>query len=145
MAGQDSLEIAPQIKDHLKNQFQYEVVSFVSTGSTCLVYKLIDSKSGAFLAAKVVDRNKLSPLVLEQLLPNELKIVREVSHPYIIRVNTVFSLPGFSVIVSEFASDGDFISHIERSTSPNLVLAKKWFHQVVQALVYLHSKGIVSI
>lgn len=128
------------VREYLKDKYKYELVGFITRGSTCAVYKLVDSK-GSFLAAKVLDRSQLKPLVLNSLLPNELSIVREIRHPYIMRVDNVFSLPGYSVIVSEFASDGDLITHIENSSYPNIAMAKQWFHQIVQGVVYLHMKG----
>lgn len=133
-------EMAPSVKEYLKDKFNYEVVSYLTAGSTCAVFKLTDAK-GNYLAAKVLDRSKLSQMVLNTLLPSELSIVREVRHPNIIRVENVFSLPGYSVIISEFASDGDLISFIERSSQPSVFHAKQWFTQMLHACVYLHGKG----
>lgn len=130
------------VREYLKDKLKYELVCFITRGSTCAVYKLVDS-NGSFLAAKVLDRSQLKPIVLNTLLPNELSIVREIHHPYIMSVYNVFSLPGYSVIVSEFAADGDLISYIENHAVPNIVMSKQWFSQTVQAIVYLHSKGII--
>lgn len=128
------------VREYLKDKYKYELVGFITRGSTCAVYKLIDSK-GTFLAAKVLDRSQLKPMVLNSLLPNELSIVKEIRHQYVMRVDNVFSMPGYSVIVSEFASDGDLISYIENSSFPNITMSKQWFSQTVQGVVYLHSKG----
>lgn len=129
------------VREYLKDKLKYELVGFITRGSTCAVYKLVDC-NGSFFAAKVLDRSQLKPIVLNTLLPNELSIVREIHHPYIMSVYNVFSLPGYSVIVSEFAADGDLISYIENHAVPNIVMSKQWFSQTVQAIVYLHSKGI---
>lgn len=127
------------------SKYHYHSQCFVRPGSTSSVFKLTNSTTGDFLAAKVIQLSRLSTLMRE-LVENELKITRVVRHQYIVRIDQVFRLTEYAVIVTEFADQGDLIGYIEHSADhriePNIALAKRWFLQVAQALVYLHAKGM---
>lgn len=132
-------EMSTRVRDQLRRH-AYELVGFVGRGSTCCVYKLQDGR-GVPLAAKVVEESKLSAMV-RSLVAEEMRIMAELDHPNILRTERVVTtLPGFMVLVTEFANEGDLITLIEQAAEPNLPLYKRWFVQVTRALAYLHAKG----
>lgn len=124
----------------LLRKFSYTLVSYVDRGSTAMVYK-VTNMNGETRAAKVIDHRKLSPLILQYFLPNELKITKNLHHPYIVAVDRVHVTTDYSIMIAEFACDGDLISVIEKCTKPNVLQSRIWFVQIVYALVYLHAQG----
>lgn len=141
-ACKDISKLDAELLEMLKKN-DYTIVKYIDRGSTATVYKISNNKGETF-AAKVINHSKVSQLILDIFLPQELHIVRNVQHPNIIQTFNVFQLKNYSVIVSEFASDGDLISYIEKISKPNISLSKKWTLQIVHGLVYLHSQGTTS-
>ncbi|KAH7645632.1 testis-specific serine/threonine-protein kinase 3 [Dermatophagoides farinae] len=136
-------EISVTVKKLLKKS-NYTIVKFIDKGSTSKVYKIV--RSDQYYAAKIVDHRHLSELIRKQFLPNELKIVTSIKHPNIIKTEEVLTNDECSIIITEFAPDGDLMTYIERqSTSPDIERAKYWAIQITQGLVYLHSKGIAHL
>lgn len=127
--------------NRILTQNNYRMVRYIDKGATAHVYKVVNAK-GEFFAAKVIDHRKQSSSTLHEYLPNELKILRQVNHPNIIRAEDMLCYTNYTIIVTEFASDGDLITIIEKVSEPNVPKFKLWMKDVVQAVVYLHSMGI---
>ncbi|KAH9413266.1 hypothetical protein DERP_012977 [Dermatophagoides pteronyssinus] len=140
----DDEEEIPSAAKKLLKKFNYNIVKFIDKGSTSKVYKV--SRNDQLYAAKIVDYNKLSDLIRKRFLPNEMKLVTSLNHPNIIRTEEVLTDDECSIIISEFGTDGDLMSYIERQTaSVDIKRAKQWAVQIIQGLVYLHSKGIAHL
>ncbi|OTF71019.1 serine/threonine-protein kinase-like protein, partial [Euroglyphus maynei] len=139
----DDEEISVSGKKLLQKS-NYTIVKFIDKGSTSKVFKVI--RNDQYYAAKIVDCNQLSDLLRKRFLPNEMKIVTTLKHPNIIHTEEVLANDECSIIITEFAPDGDLMSYIERqSASPDMERAKHWAIQIIQGLVYLHSKGIAHL
>ncbi|KAJ6219809.1 hypothetical protein RDWZM_005621 [Blomia tropicalis] len=134
-------EMAQSVRDYLYKR-KYSVVDFIRRGSTSMVYKLLDQKGERFLAVKVMDHSKLSEFFRTRMLQNEMSIIRAIHHPNIVCVENTFEVPGYSVIVTEYADEGDLMCHVEMVSQPNVPLARRWFVQIARALSYLHKQGI---
>lgn len=123
------------------NENQYQIVNYLSGGSTCSVY-LIKDADGRFLAAKVIDHSKAQPKFLHELLPNELNIVRLLNHPNVLKTENIFEIPNYSIIISEYAQEGDLLQFLQDSNDINLATNKRYFTDCTKGLAYLHSIGI---
>ncbi|KAI2796363.1 TEL2, telomere maintenance protein 2 [Blomia tropicalis] len=105
----------------------------------------LKNHSGNDRAIKVIDHTKLPDLIREEHLPKELEIIRVINHVNIIQTDMVLTeLKNYSIIVSEFASQGDLVSYMERNENnpPSLSMVKKWFVETTNAIYYLHHKNI---
>ncbi|KAL9036556.1 MAG: hypothetical protein Q9180_004232 [Flavoplaca navasiana] len=73
----------------------------------------------------------------------EVELLRELSHPNIIRINRVFYTDYNMYIIEEFVTGGDLMSHIERHdwrvASDECCLI---VYQILKAVSYLHQCGI---
>ncbi len=133
-------DIAAPVRLYLHEK-QFEIGKFLAGGSTCSVF-LVKDATGHSLAAKVIIHSKVQPKFLNELLPNELKIVRLLNHPNVLKTEHVFQLPDFSIIISEYAQEGDLLQALQNSEEINLTVHKRYFVDCTKGLAYLHSIGI---
>lgn len=136
-------ELPESVIEYLKSE-KLNIVRYLCSSTTCLVY-LVKNHSGNDRAIKVIDHTKLPDLIREEHLPKELEIIRVINHVNIIQTDMVLTeLKNYSIIVSEFASQGDLVSYMERNENnpPSLSMVKKWFVETTNAIYYLHHKNI---
>jgi len=143
----DEEQSPPELPESVRNYLaeeKFTVVRYLALSTTCVVYQVLN-RAGLNRAAKVIDHLKLPDLVRTEHLPQELKIIRLVRHVNIVRTDAVLTdLPNFSIIIGEYAEEGDLISYLERrdDSPPSLPQIKKWFHQTTNAVHYLHQRYI---
>jgi len=73
---------------------------------------------------------------------NEVRILQQVNHPCVIRLEDVIDTPEFLYIVLELAEGGELFEKIIEKTKFNEAEAKLHFYQMVSAIQYLHAKNI---
>lgn len=128
------------VNEYLQTQ-DYCLEFYITSSTTCYVYA-VSNGEGETRAAKVIKHDKLPTLVREEHLPQELQILQLVRHENIIQTEAVLSgLPGFSIVICEYAPDGDLTTHLDQETA-SVEQAKSWFRQISSAVAYLHRKGI---
>ena len=95
------------------------------------------------LAIKKVDKRKapLNKGAASDVL-NEVKILKAIDHPCIIRLEDVVDTEQYLYIVLELANGGELFDKIVAKTRLNEQEAKLHFYQMVSAIEYLHSKNI---
>lgn len=134
---------SPLTIEEMLGEHGYELLEFVEKGGTSHVYK-VANKYKVIKAAKVIDLTKLSPGVRDYFLPNELKIMKAVSHSYIVSSEEVLHFPNHRIIITELATNDlirMMVSIRKAHGKPELRQARIWFAQIVHAVVYLHSQG----
>ena len=75
-------------------------------------------------------------------MKNEIKILRAVNHPNIIKLEEIIDCEDVLYIVMEFAEGGPLINLMEEQERLDEAKAKICFHQLVSAVEYLHSLNI---
>ena len=75
-------------------------------------------------------------------MKNEIKILRAVNHPNIIKLEEIIDCEDVLYIVMEFAEGGPLINLMEEQERLDEAKAKIYFHQLVSAVEYLHSLNI---
>ena len=75
-------------------------------------------------------------------MKNEIKILRAVNHPNIIKLEEIIDCEDVLYIVMEFAEGGPLINLMEEQERLDETKAKIYFHQLVSAVEYLHSLNI---
>ncbi|KAL8729008.1 MAG: hypothetical protein Q9166_005009 [cf. Caloplaca sp. 2 TL-2023] len=96
------------------------------------------------VAVKLIRREALggNPSRLPKIY-REINILRELSHPNIVRLHEMTETDKYIGIVLEYASGGELFDHIllHRYLKDNA--ARKLFAQLISGVGYLHKKGIV--
>lgn len=96
-----------------------------------------------FFAIKVLDKQKMMEKNVVEFVMNEKNILSQVSNEFIVRGVYTFQSKKFLYMVMEFMKGGDFSSLLENVGAFEEDTAKFYIGQIVLALEYLHSKGVI--
>ncbi|MEW5916873.1 MAG: serine/threonine-protein kinase, partial [Gemmatimonadota bacterium] len=119
----------------------YRLVDFIGAGGMGEVYRAIDQRNRV-VAVKVLHTGKAAPNA-HQRFRNEARIHAAVRHPNIATMHEFLELNGAPCIVMEYV-DGETIDHrIQSRGALPLSLALEIFERIVDAVGYLHSRGII--
>jgi len=121
----------------------FEVIKGISSGAygkVCLVRK---RTSGDYFAMKIIDRQRTIAKDQEDLIRSELYIMRSLNNDYIVRLYYSFQNDVYWFFVMEYVSGGDLGSLIQSCGSIDEEYSKLYIAEIVVALDYLHSKGIL--
>ena len=125
---------------------RYEVMCKVGKGSFGSVY-LVKAPSGNHYAMKRVRWETLTAAAQDKAL-QEMQLLRELHHPFIVRYHDGFCCSGRLHLVMEWACGGDLRSRIQKQTTsfPEADILF-WLAQLTQALVPFgqkDAKGLLS-
>lgn len=124
----------------------YEIIEEIGQGMFSIVYKVREKLSGEFYAMKKIEYDRLKPKE-KDYAKAEIRILKKISHPNIIKFKDSFFENSFLYIVMELAQEGDLQKRISEysdtgkrfSTSTILNYA----YQLTQGLQALHSNQII--
>lgn len=119
----------------------YRLIDFIGAGGMGEVYRGLDSRYNRLVAVKVLNANKTAPNAIERFR-NEARIHGAVRHPNIATMYEYLDLDGAPCIVMEYV-DGETIEQRIRSGAMPLHQALELFERIVDAVGYLHSRGII--
>jgi len=71
------------------------------------------------------------------------KLIQKLSHPHIIKVKEVFDK--LQCIILEHAPNGDFCNLLMGGSSLPEIIARTYFHHLVEGVDYLHKNGIAHL
>lgn len=118
----------------------------IGNGVSASVYKAINAKTGSIFAVKSIPLSRKKDHSQSYYsIHNEVEILKSLSHPNIIKFydsdidiekNEIF-------IVCEYASNGDLFSLVEQFFPLTMKIVRKFTKELLQALEYIHSKGII--
>ena len=114
----------------------------VERGTRSVVKKAIRSEDNEVVAIKIINRNE-SNIVLESL-QNEYEVLRDLSHPNILKMYNMGQSGMFYYVVMPFYSNGDINTYATKNniTSFSEGVSLHIFNQLLNALEYLHNKNI---
>jgi len=122
----------------------YSLDDLIGGGHFSTVHKAKNSnKPNKVMVCKRIYVEKAPKVWKDNCMRLELKILRRVVHPSIVKVHELFKTRKTIYIFTEYCS-GESIHKLlqkERKPFPEC-LAKRWFAQILGALSYCHSKGV---
>jgi serine/threonine protein kinase len=128
-------------------QNRYRVESMLGQGGMGAVYKAWDARLNVPLALKeMVPQPGLDRATLNQMrqqFQQEAQILARLSHPYLVRVTDFFEESGNAYLVMDFVEGESLAEHIERSGALPEAQVLEWSYQLLDALDYCHSQGII--
>ncbi|XP_021775431.1 cell division control protein 2 homolog isoform X1 [Chenopodium quinoa] len=123
------------------NGNQYEIGDFLNSGAYGAVFTVTDVEKQQQFAMKVI---ALQNNEITESLVREMFILRDTQHENIVRLEKIFISPSSVNLVMEYVPY-DLQSELE--TNPNAYQSpseiKKYVKQILDALSYLHKKGII--
>lgn len=99
--------------------------------------------TGQLVAVKMIDKTKLDVMATSHLL-QEVRCMRLVQHPNVVRLYEVIDTPTTLYLVMELAEGGDLYDYILRHEGGVAEgTAKRHFAQIVRAVAYCHQLHVV--
>ncbi|XP_068168695.1 SNF related kinase b [Antennarius striatus] len=99
--------------------------------------------TGQLFAVKMIDKTKLDVMAASHLL-QEVRCMRLVQHPNVVRLYEVIDTPSTLYLVMELAEGGDLYDYILRHEGGVAEgTAKRHFAQIVRAVAYCHQLHVV--
>ena len=92
---------------------------------------------------KVVDKTTLDTNSKVKQLINEKQIMQSLNHPFIIKLHWSFQSRKQLHFVMDFCAGGELFYHLHNVGRLNEEQAKFYFAEILLAIEYLHSRGIV--
>ena len=121
----------------------YEIKGNLGKGKFGLVKLGIHKESGRQVAVKIINKEYVEGMELEQI-KSEIDILKIAKHPNIIKLYDVFENEKYIYIIMEYCSGGDLFSYIEkRDFKIKEERAAEIVHKLCTAAYFLHQYGIV--
>jgi serine/threonine protein kinase len=117
------------------------VESQIGAGTTCVVLKAREKGTDRVVALKVMNEKECERRNILRPLHREINIVRQLSHPNIVRFLDVFRVGQLLVVAMEYCPD-NLLSCTMKKRLNSAASANRIFAQVVSAIQYCHNLGI---
>jgi len=120
---------------------KYDVGRPIGDGHFSVVYCCMNKSTQEFCALKLIDKLKCKGK--DDMIYNEVKILKRLSHPNIVKLIEEFDYPKQLYLILELVQDGDLFDAISNVTKFSEVHVATMIHNLSSALTYLHKQGIV--
>ena len=119
---------------------KYKPTKVLGSGSFGCVYEAKNTTFGNKVAMKVIKKDKENELD-EQEIRNEINILKQLSHPNIVKIYEFYISENHYYIITEFCKEGELFSYIKNKYSERQLAVL--FYQVFSGLWYLHENKIL--
>lgn len=128
-----------------KKKFQdvYRVAQSLGTGTYGEVKTCFQRETGQKRAVKILKKDLMRSEVEKSFLLKEISILKSLDHPNIIRTFEFFEDLKRMYLVMEYCSGGELFTEILKRQSFSEGDAAKIFFQILSAVSYLHSNGVI--
>lgn len=120
---------------------EYEIGRPIGDGHFSVVYCCMNKTTKEFCALKLIDKLKCKGR--DDMIYNEVKILKRLNHPNIVKLKEEFDQPKKLYLILELVQDGDLFDAISNVTKFSEVHVATMIHNLSSALTYLHKQGIV--
>nr|QND78266.1 calcineurin B-like protein-interacting protein kinase 9 [Nitraria tangutorum] len=120
---------------------KYEIGRTIGEGSFAKV-KFAKIETGEFFAIKVLDRDQVLRHKMVEQIKREISTMKLIKHPNVVKMIEVMASKTKIYIVLEFVDGGELFDKIARSGKLKEDEARRYFHQLINAVDYCHSRGV---
>ncbi|KAM9308234.1 serine/threonine-protein kinase DCLK3 [Gastrophryne carolinensis] len=130
----------PCVKHYLDIEKTYEIGRTIGDGNFAVVKECRLRTTSQEYAMKIIDKTKL--IGKEDIVQNEVRIIKMLSHPNIVKLIDDFETENEIYLILEYIKGGDLFDVISQSIKFTEHNAALMLTDLCQALVYIHSKKI---
>ncbi|CAH0548609.1 unnamed protein product [Brassicogethes aeneus] len=131
----------PQI-DKLVRVGYYKLEKTIGKGNFAVVKLATHIVTNTKVAIKIIDKTALDEDNLTKIF-RETAILKKLRHPHITRLYELMETNNTIYMVTEYASEGEIFDHLVAKGRMQENEAKRIFCQIVSAVSYCHTQGIV--
>ena len=130
-------------KNNNKPDDNYIISKSLGEGGYGNVVKVIHKHTGQVRAMKIIPKNNLQPGYTEQEIFREINILKQLEHPYIMKLYEFYSDDEFFYLINEFCNEGDLSEKLQKVGRFDEKLVKMLMFQIFSAVLYLHSNNVI--
>ncbi|GAV87245.1 Pkinase domain-containing protein/NAF domain-containing protein [Cephalotus follicularis] len=126
----------------VNNVGKYQLSRTIGEGTFAKVKLAVDSTNGHYVAIKIIDKQMVMQSNLKYQVKREIRTMKLLHHPNIVRIHEVIGSKTKIYIVMEYVSGGqlsDKLSYVKKLSEPE---ARKLFQHLLDAVVYCHDRGV---
>ncbi|XP_042488890.1 CBL-interacting protein kinase 18-like [Macadamia integrifolia] len=120
---------------------RYELGRLLGQGTFAKVYHARSLKTGQSVAIKVIDKERVLKVGLDEQIKREISVMRLVRHPYIVQLYEVMASKTKIYFVMECVKGGELFNKVAKGKLKEDV-ARKYFQQLISAVDFCHSRGV---
>lgn len=120
----------------------YELEKTIGKGNFAVVKLATHVVTRTKVAIKIIDKTALDEENLTKIF-RETAILKRLRHPHITRLYQLMETNQTIYMVTEYASKGEIFDHLVDKGRMSETEAKRIFSQIVSAVMYCHSQGVV--
>ncbi|XP_071721740.1 CBL-interacting serine/threonine-protein kinase 7-like [Rutidosis leptorrhynchoides] len=122
---------------------RYELGRMLGRGSFAKVYSAKSVFDQSPVAIKIIDKTKTIDASMEPRIISEVTAMRRLQdHPNILKIHEVMASKTKIYLVMELATGGELFAKVLRRGRLSESSARRYFHQLVNALHFCHQNGI---
>eukprot|EP00252_Welwitschia_mirabilis_P017472 TRINITY_DN3870_c0_g1_i1.p1 TRINITY_DN3870_c0_g1~~TRINITY_DN3870_c0_g1_i1.p1 ORF type:complete len:449 (+),score=73.68 TRINITY_DN3870_c0_g1_i1:439-1785(+) len=120
---------------------RYEMGRLLGKGAFAKVFQAKNSRTGESVAIKVMDKEQILRVGMNDQVKREIAIMKVVRHPNIVKLHEVMASKSRIYFVMEFVKGGELFNKIAAGKLKEDI-ARRFFQQLVSAVDFCHSKGV---
>ncbi|XP_027354272.1 CBL-interacting serine/threonine-protein kinase 5-like [Abrus precatorius] len=120
---------------------KYEMGRLLGKGTFAKVYYGKEISTGESVAIKVINKEQVKKEGMMEQIKREISVMRLVRHPNIVELKEVMATKTKIFFVMEYVRGGELFAKISKGKLKE-DLARKYFHQLISAVDYCHSRGV---
>ena len=121
----------------------YEIKQTIGKGTFSKVKLGINKLTNEKVAIKILEKSKIIEKEDLERIYREMKIIKQLNHKNIIKVNEIFENNEYYFIIMEYCERGELFDYIVEKERLNEEESSFFFYQIINGIEYIHSKGIV--
>lgn len=137
------LSQAPSTKDVHKTLADFDILSVLGRGSYGRVLLVRRIKTGELLAMKVMTKRDIVERRVLDNIKAERQVLEHINHPYLVSLRYAFQTHEKLYLLMTYQPGGEMFTKLERDGPFVEYHARFYLAEVLVAINYLHTKGII--
>ena len=127
----------------------YKLIKLLGKGSFGETYLTQKGNDPILLATKVLERKKMEKVSTKKYLDNEIKILKQLHHPHIVRFENFLASNSNYYLIMEYCNGGDLTGCLQKyknlyhESTFSIDIVQYLMRQIVDAMKYIHSLKII--
>ena len=121
----------------------FSIMEEIGNGSFGIVYRVKKINTGQIFAMKSLSKSALQKQKQLKYAISECKIMKQLSHPFIVPLYFAFQTPKYLYLILEYCPNGDLLGLLEKKGILEEQIARFYLAEVILALEYLHESDII--
>lgn len=121
---------------------KYQLGRTIGEGTFAKVKLAINIINGQNVAVKIIDKNSVMENNLIHQVQREIRTMKLLNHPNIVRIHEVIGTKTKIYIVMEYVPGGQLSDKLSYANKLTESEARKYFQQLIYAMEYCHCRGV---